>query len=485
MSRPRRLSLSVKVGLLLFAVVGGALALVYAAVVPRLESRLVDAKMEELRVAAPGVSRQLREQPDLVRLQDTVEDLAQGLNLRIAVFNRLTDDQLYIVADSTQTFSGAIARDPVARAAAYEGQLQTGRIKRGDRDLAEVATPIPGTDAVVLLSASLQDALSNVQTIRRSVIAAGLASLAVSWLAGYLVAWAFTRRIKRLEGAAERLAAGDFATPVWDPRGDEVGQLAEAFDAMRARLDALDRARSEFIANASHELRTPIFSLGGFLELLDDAELDEATRADFLAEMRGQVERMTRLATDLLDLSRLDAGQLEVERRPVELADCARVVCEEFRALAEAGERELTLGRTDGAEAIADELRVLQIARILVENALRHTPVGTHVEVRTGTKDGRVYLAVADTGPGVPSGEEDQLFERFYRAGGGKASGSGLGLAIASELAQRMNGRVEVRSAPGDTVFTLRLPAGPVEKTRENGAAEEAVLTGTTDSAGT
>ena len=175
----------------------------------------------------------------------------------------------------------------------------------------------------MVVAAPLDDVLANVRVMRRSLVIAGAASLAVSWLVGYLLAWRFTRRIRRLEAAAERLADGDFETPVVDGGRDEVGQLADAFDAMRIRLAVLDRARREFIANASHELRTPLFSLGGFVELLDDEEISPEVRRDFLGEMRDQIDRLTRLATDLLDLSRLDAGQLEVEIGPFDLATTA------------------------------------------------------------------------------------------------------------------------------------------------------------------
>jgi signal transduction histidine kinase len=471
MSWAARLSLSVKVGLILFLVVAGALALVYAAVVPRLESQLVDAKIDELEGLAPAVASDITRSEELAFQQLRADSIGQSLNLRVVVYHKLSDDQLAIWADSTNSFAGDIARDPVAAEAARTGVTASGRAKRKDKQFGEVAAPA-GDDTIILLSASLQDALSNVQTVRKSLLAAGVASLAVSWLAGYLIAWGFTRRIRRLEGAAERLAAGDFTTPVHDSGRDEVGQLADAFDGMRVRLAALDRARGEFIANASHELRTPLFSLGGFLELLSGEDLDEDVRRDFLAEMRGQVDRLTRLATDLLDLSRLDAGHLEVERLPIDLAECARVVCEEFRAVAESGGRELTAAVDGPVTALGDEVRVQQIGRALVENALRHTPAGTRVSLDVGRRDGRAFLAVRDDGPGVPDEDRAHLFERFYRAGGGKASGSGLGLAIASELATRMGGSLEVESEPGSTVFTLRLAAPDVDKTRENGPSQ-------------
>ncbi|HEX2045280.1 MAG TPA: histidine kinase dimerization/phospho-acceptor domain-containing protein, partial [Gaiellaceae bacterium] len=392
-----RLGLSVKVGLILFVVVAGALAIVYFAVVPQLESRLVDAKIEELDGVAPTVAASIRGRNR--DLQTTVAAVGETLDVRVVVFRRLTDDQLLNVADSRRFQAGDVAGDPVALEALTTGLPASGRVARGGEDYAEVARRLDA-DTVLVIAASLQDALANVQLVRRTLIVAGAASLAVSWLAGYLLAWRFTRRIRRLEGAAERLAAGDFETRVVDTGRDEVAQLAAAFDGMRVRLAALDRARNEFIANASHELRTPLFSLGGFLELLADEEMDEAVRRDFLGEMRGQVERLTRLATDLLDLSRLDAGQLRVERVPVDLAAAARVVAEEFRALADAQERDLEL-RADGpVEALGDEQRVQQIVRALVENAMRHTPPGTAVALTVAGGDGRASVAVQDDGPG-------------------------------------------------------------------------------------
>src|SRR2546427_12224777 len=121
-----------------------------------------------------------------------------------------------------------------------------------------------------------------------------------------------------MERAAGRIAGGHFDEPVADRSSDELGELSRAFDRMRIRLAGLDHARREFVANASHELRTPLFSLGGFLELLEDEELDEPTRREFLDTMGGQVRRLTKLADDLLDLSKLDAGRLHVETQPAD-----------------------------------------------------------------------------------------------------------------------------------------------------------------------
>jgi signal transduction histidine kinase len=236
---------------------------------------------------------------------------------------------------------------------------------------------------------------------------------------------------------------------------------------MQRRLARLDKARKEFIANASHELRTPIFSLGGFVELLQDEDLDEETRIEFLATMRGQVNRLQKLATDLLDLSRLDAGSLELEREPVSLRALAHQITHEFAAAAARGNVTLLVDDPDDApevEALCDGQRVAQILRILVDNGLTHTPSGTHVRVRAGVEPGAAdnvkdrgaaFLEVQDDGPGIKRRDLPHIFERFQT---GNTGGSGLGLAIARELAQGMRGQLVARSRPGETVFRLTLP---------------------------
>jgi signal transduction histidine kinase len=284
-------------------------------------------------------------------------------------------------------------------------------------------------------------------------------AIAFSLLLGYLLAGLFTRRIARLERAAERIAAGRFDEPVIDAGQDEIGQLARTFERMRLRLAHLDRARGEFIANASHELRTPLFSLGGFLELLDDEDLDEETRAEFLRAMREQVTRLTKLATDLLDLSRMDAGRLGVSEEVLDLGALASEVTSEFVPTAAGSGHRLDTVADLAVPARGDAERVLQIGRILVENALLHTPPQTTVRVSAAVDGHRATLTVADDGPGIPREAVTQVFERFYRLDGSVASGSGLGLAIARELAELMGGRIELDSQNGWTLFTLVLTA--------------------------
>ena len=171
--------------------------------------------------------------------------------------------------------------------------------------------------------------------------------------------------------------------------------------------------------------------------------------------MSEQVERLSKLATDLLDLSRLDSGPVRLEQEAVRLADTARALCDEFTAVAQRLEHPLSVVVDGEGAGLADRERVLQIGRALVDNALLHTPPGTPVRIvaRAST------LAVEDDGPGIPAEHQEQVFARFTRLEGSRASGTGLGLAIARELATRMGGSLELESRPGRTIFTVRLPA--------------------------
>ena len=450
-------SVGARLSLALSAVVAASLAIVYAGLVPILERNLVDSKIDQLVPLGENLAARV---PGNERWQLFVENSAPSVNARVMIVEPVleaTDPVVYPQADSQLTAAPSIV-DPIAVRAAQRGETASGRLERGGKPYAEAAIPLPeGT--VLVLRAPLEDTLANVELVRRRLLFAGALALLLSLSMGYGAAYLFARRLRRLERAADRIASGRFDVPIVDRGGDEIGQLAGAFDRMRQRLAGLERARREFIANASHELRTPIFSLGGFLELLDDEELDEETRKEFLGTAREQVARLTKLATDLLDLSRLDAGRVQLDRERLDLGAVARSICREFEAVARSKRHSIETVLEGAADAVGDEQRTIQIGRILVENALLHTPPGTTVRIRAGRENGRAVLEVEDEGPGIPATQRSQVFDRFYRVDGGVTTGSGLGLAIAKELAELMGGAIELESEPGSTVFRLALPA--------------------------
>jgi two-component system, OmpR family, sensor kinase len=331
-----------------------------------------------------------------------------------------------------------------------------------------------GTTAVIYIYAvGIGGAASGLSDVKHQILIGGAIAIAIATLIGLYYAAMAASNIRHLQDAARKVADGNFETKIPVASAGQLGQLARTFNEMQRRLAELDSARKQFIANASHELRTPIFSLGGFFELLEEEEPSPEEQAEFLIEMRQQIERLTKLTADLLDLSQLDAGAVVMHARRVDLGGLAREVTREFGARAELRGSRLELRTPDQAAiALGDPDRVRQIIRILLDNALTHTPEGTKVTVTTYSANRRAELTVSDEGSGIPQRVQSRIFERFYTAD--SAGGSGLGLAIASELAQRMDGVIRISSSRRYTAFTLDLPPAPQSPRAERAVTETA-----------
>jgi signal transduction histidine kinase len=323
--------------------------------------------------------------------------------------------------------------------------------------LMAIAIAIGTVLIVYLYTVAIGGAAGGLGDVKAQILIGGAIALVLATGLGLYYAQVAARNIGRLQDAARKVADGNFETPIPVAAAGQLGQLARTFNEMQRRLAELDIARKQFIANASHELRTPIFSLGGFVELLEDEDPSPEERAEFVHTMRLQIERLTKLTTDLLDLSQLDAGAMVMQARSIDLGVLAREVTREFDARADLRGSRLELRTPDQpAIALGDPDRVRQIIRILLDNALTHTPEGTKVTVTTYSVNRRAELTVSDEGPGIPQRVQGRIFERFYTAD--SAGGSGLGLAIARELAQRMEGRITISSSRRFTAFTLDLP---------------------------
>ena len=470
---PRLRSLRNKLALLFFGITATAFAVIYFYVVPQLRSNLEDRKLDDLNrsavAARPTLERLMGRRAITAReLDRRVRAVADSTGARVTLLGvqqsisatPTRPVRFFVITDSREERE-VPGNEGLTDRAVTSGHLQRGIGSLGGDQLGQIAQPLTyreRIDWVALYSDSLNDVSETVSFIRQRVLAATGAALLVALIGGYLVARALARRVGRLERGARLMAEGRFVDPLPVDSRDELGQLTRAFNEMQQRLRQVDVARKEFIATASHELRTPIFSLAGFVELLQDEDLDEDTRREFIDTMAEQVARLQKLSVDLLDLSRIDAGTIQLHHEDVDLSELARSVLGEFRpALAEHGTQVQVALPSDGLEATCDRERVAQIMRILLDNALRHTPEGTQVTVSADRENGAAELTVADAGPGLSDGSRAHVFERFYT--GDATRGAGLGLAIAQELAERMEGRITLSSRPGSTAFTLRLPA--------------------------
>jgi signal transduction histidine kinase len=462
-------SLSNRLALLFFAITFVAIAVLYLIVAPGLQTRLVNEKLTELAAAARRESAAVAHTVGTAYQQAAVQaavdaaGLDSGSRVSLMLVNRVngTPQLSAPEADSSNLGATEALNFPVAYQAVQAAQVTTGTESSTAGTVAEAAYPVirdGRVEAVIVYSAPVSDVVRSVSIVRHQILVAGAIALLLALVGGWLVARALAQRVKRLERAAEQVAAGDFHHEIPVDSADELGQLAIAFNAMQRQLAELESARKKFIATASHELRTPIFSLGGFVELLEDEDLDPDTRRRFLDQVRAQVERLRKLSVDLLDLSKLEAGSLELRPEQVDLGELVRSVSGEFEPTLAQHDSHLEVRYTGRSiEAHCDPVRVAQIMRILIDNALTHTPPGTRIAVTAARENGNIRLAVRDDGDGIDERSLKRIFEPFYTAD--DAQGSGLGLAIASELAERMAGHLSVRSGPGDTVFTLEIPA--------------------------
>jgi signal transduction histidine kinase len=300
--------------------------------------------------------------------------------------------------------------------------------------------------------------------VGRSLLVAAL----FAGLVGVVLTLGVSQRILSPVGAltraARRMQSGDFSSRVPIGSKDEIGQLAEAFNEMADDIVRIEGLRRKMVGDVAHELRTPLTNIRCQIEALQDG-LIEATPAT-VDSLHDEVLLLNRLIDDLQELAVAEAGQLSLLPEPVAVdAEIRRAVsASEPRARA-AGVR-LTTSCPDGLPpAFADSRRVGQVLRNLLDNALTHTPPGGVVETSARAEDGKIRVAVTDTGSGIPPEHLANVFERFYRADESRSRGTGgfgLGLAIVKQLVEAQGGTIRVESEPGQgTTFTFTLPIAP------------------------
>ena len=279
------------------------------------------------------------------------------------------------------------------------------------------------------------------------------------------------RRLKALEAATERLGAGDFSARAPEGGGDEIAHVAAAFNRMAqeiaARDDALrtvDRLRRQMLADVSHELKTPLTAMRGYLETLhmSDVTLDAATRERYFETVERETRRLDRIVQDLLDLARLEHGVGTLDARWFAIGRVFEHVTQRHEHEARTRGITVRVAIEDEADQVwADPDRIEQAIENLFANALRHTPEGGAIELSARADRDATVLSVVDSGEGIAAGHVQHVFDRFYKVDAARANnsgGSGLGLSITKAIVERHGGSIQVATVPGRTAFTIVLP---------------------------
>ncbi len=390
-----------------------------------------------------------------------VDSYARELQARVTIL----DPDLRVVYSSDPTvMQHAPARYPETLAALQSQNTLAIRQEPGDdAQRLFVAAPIQGeegVEGVVQLSIAGDVVQERVRAMWLTLLTAGLALTLLFVLASIFLGEQITRPVHRLTAAAHRLAGGDLSARLEMDRQDELGELAAAFDHMAEEISQLLARERGFVANASHELRSPVTAIQLRAELLQMAAADDARRERYLREIRQESENLGQLLQQLLDLDRAQSATDGVAD-PLDIAPCLRKMTELMEPLAEQTGLILTASIPDALSPVRIAPRDCEMVfRNLLDNAIKYTSAGGSVHLDARAEAGWVTVVVRDTGMGVPAEDLPRIFDRFYRVDKARdRTGSGLGLALVQEIVEKAGGQVQAESASGQGLtITVRLP---------------------------
>lgn len=327
---------------------------------------------------------------------------------------------------------------------------------------------------VVLYSESVQDVMDMLTMIHKSmrVNSIGIGVLVI--LMSFFVASYILNPVEELTRSIETMSREREVRPVAIEAGghSELARLASAFNGMTQKLEATDRARNEFVSNASHELKTPLTSMKVLTQsLLQSEHFDEELTREFLGDIDNEIDRLTILVSDLLQLTRMDKQATTVKFEEVNLGDVMERALRNLVPLAK--EKDILIDADINAECIilGDDMRLFQMVTNLTDNAIKYTQPGGRIHVYLDMQDDEAVLRVKDSGIGIPEDAIEHIFDRFYRVDRARArdaGGNGLGLSIVYQIIQMHQGIITVQSVENvGTTFTVRLPLMKVEQNAE------------------
>nr|WP_290665688.1 HAMP domain-containing sensor histidine kinase [Ardenticatena sp.] len=473
---------------LIIALIATLLAGTVGAFVLRVQQeRTARSTLQNMATRAAAV---LRNAPNRSLAARELRALAEQHDLRLLVVSR----EGQVIADTGDTLEGVSLGDPATLAAAFRTDKVFSYRGNGE-DLLLAPVPLGNGQAksVVVLAVPRRSLLNSWLELLPGLLGA----MTIAFIVAAGVGWYFSRRItepiNKITAAAKRIAAGDFSAraDVSTEGDDEIAELARAFNTMVDEVNVARDTQRDFLANVSHDLRTPLTSIQGFSEALMDGTVPPTQQQRVAAIIHEEASRLSRLVQDLLDLARIESGRFIMARRDVDLNEIIRHLKEIYASRAEAEGIKFKVRHPRKAlPIIGDPDRLEQVLTNLLDNAFKYAQqstgqpevrlIGKLGGVRGVTQSGAggdlgrwwIEIQVMDNGPGIAAQDLPHIFDRFYRADQARSGGGvGLGLAIAREIVQAHGGEIAVESGDKGTTFTVRLPMNMGhQSTQETGA---------------
>jgi signal transduction histidine kinase len=410
---------------------------------------------------------------------------SDGFSAEAALVGR-TIDLTHRVNAATDATTSATAAN---RETAATGDFRDGQKRRWIFVAAAIRPALPTSNWIAIARPAVSGPLISLlgEGLTLPFIEAGAVALIVAGIMAALVARSIAKPIQNVAAGANAIAQGRYEQRVARSGPPEVRQLADDFNQMAARVQGAQKMERDFVANVSHELKTPLTSIKGFAQAIQDGAVSDAASTQSAARIiHDEAERLSRLVTSLLESARLETGDVQMALHPVSLDEIARRCVEKLTPRTEASgiHLDMRLGSTPTIQADGD--RLAQVVTNLLDNALKHTPSGGKVTLETKsapaikTHPAGVELSVADTGEGIPAEDVPRIFERFYQVDKARTqndsatpSGTGLGLTICKQIVEAHHGVISAQSVLGiGTRISVWLPAG--DSTPQGGATSRA-----------
>ncbi|NLL51575.1 MAG: cell wall metabolism sensor histidine kinase WalK [Peptococcaceae bacterium] len=461
-----KLRLGIKIGLTYLLIIFTAIAAFGYFALQDIEQSLIQERKNVLlsyaNIIAERAAPYLREQNNAY-LNYLAEDFGESIGHRILIFNSAST----ILGDSSGLFRGQeLIISVVADALQGESIAQTNHYPDYG-SLLYLAVPVASGKQIVgavFISADINDVIERLDQTRNRLLATAIGSGILALLISLLLARIITVPIRNLTQAAKRMAAGDYGHQVRVKNHDELGILADSFNEMSEKVKQEDIIRRQFIANASHELKSPVAALKVLVEslLIKYPESKEEAQ-EFLRDIDGQLDRMSRLVNDLLLLSKIERNKASFKLETVHISQLLAEVKESLRPLAAYKNIEIIIEAQEQLTWPADRDMLYRSVYNLADNAIKYSPENKEVRITSTVDQEKLMISVIDQGVGITPEHQEKIFSRFYRIDKARErtkGGTGLGLPIVQEIINLHQGTVSVTSVPGQgTEFQIVLPA--------------------------